>query len=174
LYAVLRFVLGVPTRSISVLVGEAKRIAAGDLDHPLASNRVDEVGQLSNALNEMRLSLKTRLEEINRLLTISQGVASALEIEAAVNPILQGALSASGASAARLVLAEAAIPQYDPNMRAHFGFGPSAEQYAPLDRQVLALTARQAQVALANPGRAQLQNPGKPLPQALWCSLAGI
>jgi HAMP domain-containing protein len=93
LYVGIRYTLRRMTGSITKLAGEAKRITAGDLDRSLKSTRVDEVGQLANSLDEMRMSLKTRMEEIARLLSVSKGVASALEMEMAVKPILEGALT---------------------------------------------------------------------------------
>ena len=82
------------TRSIGRLAVEARQIAEGDLENSLKSDRVDEVGQLANALDEMRLNLKSRMEEVGRLLSVSRGVASALEMEMAVTPILQGCADA--------------------------------------------------------------------------------
>ena len=41
----------------------------------------------------MRIGLQARLEEINRLLLVSQGVASSLEMQDAVKPVLEAILS---------------------------------------------------------------------------------
>ncbi len=91
--------------SLGVLTDEADRIAKGELDHPLRiTPRVDEVGQLRRAFEKMRRSLKNRMVELNRLLTVSQGVASSLEMGDAVDTILTSALEI-GASSARIVLA---------------------------------------------------------------------
>ncbi len=166
LYYLLRLRLRAVTSSIKTLAEEAGRISTGDLEHSLTSERVDEVGQLSKALEEMRLNLRSRIEEINRLLSVSKGVASALEMEMAVKPILQGALS-TGASSARLVLTEAAIPEYEPNIRTQFGLGPSAEEYSGMDAQILALTVEQNELVLTNPARSRLTNPGKKIPQTI-------
>ena len=166
MYWGLRLAVRSVTRSISALAGEAQLISAGDLTHSLETERVDEVGQLANVLDGMRINLKSRMDEINRLLMVSEGIASALEMEHAVQPILQGALT-TGASAARLVLTESAVPEYDEDMQTHFGFGPSALTYKNLDNQILALTEHQPEVVLTNPARARLQNLNKPLPQAV-------
>ena len=166
LFAGVRYLLNRTTRSITALAEEAARIAAGDLDHSLKTERVDEIGQLSNALDEMRLRLSSRMEEVSRLLSVSEGVASSLEMEVAVQPVLKGALS-TGASAARLVLTEAALPEYDDDARTQFGLGNSAELYKKMDRQVLALTMQQPEVLLTNPARARLENGSRPLPASL-------
>jgi len=78
--------------------GAPHHIAQGQLDHPLPVEGVDEVGQVRRAFEQMRISLHARLEELNQLLLVSQGVASSLEMEGAVQPILEAVL-ASGASA---------------------------------------------------------------------------
>ena len=51
----------------------------------------------------MRLRLKSRLDEFNRLLMVSQSVAAHLEIHEAVKPILNAAVQ-DGAAMARAVL----------------------------------------------------------------------
>ncbi|HKJ26354.1 MAG TPA: ATP-binding protein, partial [Anaerolineales bacterium] len=162
----MRLMLKVVTGSIGNLAVEAQRISSGDLDHSLESERVDEVGLLANSLDEMRLNLRARIEENVRLLSVSSGVASALEMEMAVNPILKGALSI-GASSARLVLAETALPDYEQDTRTEFGLGDFAEFYKNLDKQILNLTMQQPEVILTNPSRARLNNPGNPLPESI-------
>jgi len=79
-------------------------------DQPVTVESVDEVGQLGRAFEQMRLSLKNRLDELNRLLQVSQGVASSLEVSEAVQPILESAL-ASGACSARVVLSPQVMPE---------------------------------------------------------------
>ena len=69
----LRLGLRVVTRSLQKLSSEADRIAQGQLDRPLQVDGEDEVGQLGHAFEQMRVSLQDRLEELNRLLVVSQG-----------------------------------------------------------------------------------------------------
>ncbi len=166
MYGGLRLAVRSVTRSISSLAEEAKLLSDGNLEYSLQTERVDEVGQLANVLDSMRVNLKTRMDEINRLLMVSEGVATSLEMEGTVQPILKGALS-TGASAARLVLSESAVPEYDKNIQTQFGFGPSAPTYKNLDHQILSLTEQQPEVVLTNPARVRLQNLNKPLPQAV-------
>lgn len=165
-YGLLRLGLRVVVGSIKDLAEEARLISEGDLDRTLEAKTDDEIGQLGAALEEMRIGLKNRMEEANRLLNVSKGVASALEMQAAVEPILHGAL-ASGATSARLVLTDAALPEYDQNMPTEFSLGPSAEKYANLDKQIISLTEQQSEVVLTNPARARLNNFGGPLPLSL-------
>ncbi|MEK6221327.1 MAG: ATP-binding protein, partial [Chloroflexota bacterium] len=154
-------------KSLKKLLKESGRIAEGNLDHPLVLDGADEFGQLGQSFERMRKSLKARMDEINRLLFVSHGAASSLEMEKAVQPILEGALT-MGASAARLVLASAALPEIESRTPKNFGIGDSAEIYASLDNQILDLTEQQNEVVLTNPARARLKvSNGSSLPVAL-------
>jgi PAS domain S-box-containing protein len=152
-FILLRFALRKLISSLHRLAGETDRIASGDLSNPLQVEGVDEIGQLGRAFEQMRQGLQARLEEINRILLVSQGVASSLEIQAAVDPILEAALT-SGAAAARLVLASPLSPDFDEETPREFGHGKEQEALKAFDPQILQLSKRQAEVVLTNPGRA--------------------
>ncbi len=162
--------LGAVTRSLQTLAGEAGRLASGMLDQPVTVETVDEVGQLGRAFEQMRVSLKDRLDELNRLLQVSQGVASSLEISEAVKPVLESAL-ASGACSARVVLSPQAMPNLngDSARPMRFGYGPSQNLYRELDEQILALTRQQDRLVLSNLLRPKLLNlaPNTPRPESL-------
>lgn len=160
--------LGRVTSSLRSLAQGAERIARDQLDHPLEVQGVDEVGQLSRAFEEMRVRLQARLEELNLLLKVSQGVAASLELESAVEPILEAAVS-TGAPAARIAMAPSAVPELAESESSQFAQGPLADEYAYLDEQVLALTRRQKEVRLTNPARARLldQDSSRKLPKAM-------
>ena len=166
LFGGLRLAVRTVTREIGKLAQDAEQIAAGELELALETDHVDEVGQLAQAVDGMRLSLKARMEEVDQLLTVSKGVASSLDLISAVQPILDGALS-TGASSARLVLAETATPEFEADIRTRYGDGPSTELYQNMDQQIMALASRQPEIVLHNPSRARLQNPGNPLPEAV-------
>ncbi|MDH4334957.1 MAG: histidine kinase [Chloroflexota bacterium] len=53
-------------RPIRRLTGDAARMASGDLDHPIAVSRGDEIGELASRFDEMRVKLRTSLEESTR------------------------------------------------------------------------------------------------------------
>ena len=167
---ILRWALRVITASLHNLAEEAKRIAGGELDHPLSTAGEDEVGQLRRAFEQMRLSLKARMDELNRLLLVSQGVASSLEFDESIQPVLDAALT-SGACAARvaLVAGSDAEVELNPTTMTHFSAGPAKELYASLDEQILALARQQDRVVLTNLGRVRLLNftPGVPRPEAI-------
>ncbi len=163
----LRLSLGVLTTSMQTLATEAGRIAQGQLDHPLQVEGVDEVGQLRRAFEQMRVSLHARLEELNQLLLVSQGVASTLEMEGAVQPILEAVL-ATGASAVRVALMpSAAQPQEESSSR--FALGPAKDAYSALDDVILTLAQKQGRLVLNNLNRVRgLDIPdGQPRPSAL-------
>jgi PAS domain S-box-containing protein len=92
------------TRPLHQLSQAATQIAEGQLDAPARVGGEDEVGQLGEAFEQMRASLKGRLEDLSLLVRVSQSVASSLDLERGIPPILDGALEASGARMARLLL----------------------------------------------------------------------
>ena len=144
--------------SLHVLTEEADRITKGELDHPLRMNRrVDEVGQLRRAFEKMRRSLKNRMVELNRLLTVSQGVASSLEMSDAVETILSSALEI-GACSARIILDADILPAglSDKQELTCIGSGEDTEAFSYLDPQILEIARNRSPVMLTNPARMPL------------------
>ncbi len=155
----MRLSLGVITASLRTLTDEAERIAQGQLDHTLQTEGADETGRLRRAFEKMRLSLKARLEELNRLLLVSQSVASNVQLEDALQPILESALT-FGASAARVVLVPGVVPARDGETESssRFGAGEGSQWAAYYDDQILALVEQSGkdELVLTNPARASL------------------
>ena len=135
--------------SIKVLTTEADRISKGTLDHSQYIRGDDEIGQLGQIFEQMRLNLKDRIDELNLLLSVSQGIATHMDLESALLPILEAALS-NGGSMARIVL----VPERDTdpytNTPTSFGIGESIKYYTYLDEQVMALTRSRDVVTLNN------------------------
>lgn len=150
----LRLGLRVVTGSLQGLAAEANRIAQGNLDHPLQVRGEDEVAQLRRAFEQMRISLQARLEEINRLLKVSQGVASSLEMQDAVKPVLEAILS-TGANSVRVVLSPNILPDTIIELPSRFALGPAQDAYAHLDDQILDLAHSQEKIVLPNLGRSR-------------------
>ena len=146
---VLRVGLRVVTGSLQSLAVEANRIAQGNLDHPLQLEGVDEVGQLRRAFEKMRTSLQARLEEINSLLRVSQGVASSLEMQDAVKPVLD-AILATGANSVSVVLSPSILPDTFVELPSRFALGPAKDMYAHLDDQILTLAQGREKIVLPN------------------------
>lgn len=164
----LRIALRVVTASLQSLAAEANRIAQGNLSHPLPTHGVDELGQLRRAFEQMRASLQARLEEINRLLQVSQGVASSLEMQDAVKPVLEAILS-TGANSVRVALSPSILPDTFVELPSRFALGPAQDAYAHLDDQILDLMQTQDRIVLPNTHRSRdlLLDSAKPQPLAL-------
>lgn len=167
---ILRLSLHSLTGSLQTLAQEANRISSGQLDRPLKLEGEDEVGQLRRSFENMRLSLKARMDELSHLLTVSKGVASSLEFADAVKPVLESALG-MGACSVRIALAPDTLPEIDasPSPASHFGAGPASGLFASMDEQILTITRQQERVALTNPSRVRLLTfpPGAPRPESL-------
>jgi signal transduction histidine kinase/HAMP domain-containing protein len=143
----LRLSLRAVTGSLHGLAEEAKTLSTGKLDHPLNTDGMDEVGEMRRSFEQMRVNLQARLNELNRLLVVSQGVASSLKLDEALEPILK-AVTDSGASSARLMLVRDMIPSpVEINVR--FAHGPEKDVYMHLDQQLLALTEQQERLVMA-------------------------
>jgi signal transduction histidine kinase/HAMP domain-containing protein len=143
----LRLSLRAVTGSLQGLATEAKHIATGKLDRPLETGGVDEVAELRRAFEQMRVSLQGRLDELNRLLVASQGVASSLKLGDALDPVLKAVVD-SGASAARIMLVREMLPS-PVEIPVRFSSGPEKDTYAHLDQQILAITEKQERLVMA-------------------------
>jgi len=166
--ATLRIALRVLTSSLQGLALEANRIAQGNLDNPLLVKGEDEVSQLSRAFEQMRVGLQARLEEINRLLKVSQGVASSLEMQDAVKPVLE-AIRSTGANSVSVVLSPSILPDTVIELPSRFSLEDEQDVYAYLDEQILDLAQSQERIVLPNLTRSRelTFETGKPQPLAL-------
>ncbi len=159
--------LGSISQSIGRLTLDAEKIANGQLAVPIRPMKdTDEIGQLSQAFEKMRHALKSRMDELNSLVEVSQGVASSLAIREALTPILDAALG-DNASAARIIIENEG--NGDAEQVARFGAGPSSEAYAYLDDQISELTREHGSLVINNlqRGRALTSPPEKSHPGAL-------
>ena len=92
------------TRPLQVLSQAAREISEGRLDAEVQVPGDDEVGQLGRSFEQMRQRLGERMEESALLLDISRQVSASIELRPSLMPILNGALTATGGLAARIVL----------------------------------------------------------------------
>ena len=95
--------------------------------------------------------MQARLEEINRLLLVSQGVASSLEMQDAVKPVLEAILS-TGANSVRVVLSPSILPDTFIELPSRFTVGAVKDAYAHLDDQILDLAQSHEKIVLPNLG----------------------
>lgn len=167
-FVFLRLALRAVTSSLQTLSQEAAYISQGQLDRPLRVKGVDEVGRLSLAFEQMRTSLRARLEELNSLLRVSQGVAANLDIEEAVQPILTAAL-VDDACLARVVFTREVTMDTDEPGLAAFGVGQAAQLYATFDGQLFDILRQQEMISLPNVSRTRRLQilPRAPHPGAL-------
>lgn len=168
-FGLVRFGLSFVTASLHELAIEARRMASGKLDQSLQIDGEDEVSQLGGAFEKMRSGLKARMDELNRLLVVSQGVASSLELEDSLKPVLESAL-VTGASSARVVLEHSIMPTSVENPPpTQFGSGPASEIYRQLDDQILTLLRNQDCVQLTSLTRPRILSipQGSPHPQSI-------
>lgn len=158
------------TRSLTDLALQAGQLASGRLDQAVAVSGDDEVGQLRRAFEQMRTSLKSRMDELNRLLVVSQSVAASLNLNDSIKPVLESALSI-GASSARIALSPAAMPDFESSSPrlTRFGLGPTSQLYSSLDDTLLDLARKQERLAISHVSRARAMNfpANVPRPEAL-------
>ncbi len=146
----LRMRLKAVTAALQELAGETERIARDQLDQPLALEDWNEVSRVHGAFEQIRTSLQSRQEQLKQLLSVSQRLASTLEMEGAILPILEAVL-ASGSNAVRLALIPSAqLPEGSPMQ---FALGPAKDLYASLDEPILALAQKQGNLVFANLSR---------------------
>jgi len=156
---ILRVGLQNVTGSLKKLATGVGRISEGDLNKPLSVAGEDEVGQLGQSFEEMRISIKSRLEELNNLVDVSQGVASSLNLEEALQSVLKAAL-VTGASSARIVLPPDVVPELNGDQSSPLALGaePSEFDYGYLDEQMLAYARRHNRLVLSSLSRPRLFN----------------
>lgn len=167
---IFRYGLHSLTSSLKELSLQADRMSKGELDDPLSPGGEDEIGQLRRAFEHMRTSLKSRLDELNRLLFVTQGIASTFDLENSLVPVLESAL-VIGASAARIYLVPSLIPSSSGNTGEAYrlGCGHEADSYSFMDEQVSGYVQQQNIVKLNNISRPRIfSHPeDSPPPQAL-------
>lgn len=141
------------TRPAEALALAAQRISEGRLDLPVAVAGDDEVGRAGLAFERMRQKLRARLDELSLLLRVSQGVASSLNLDEALPPILEGALAATHAAGARIVV----ITKEDvtaPQLQVYSG-GEAAALMAPLDKGLVQIARTDGRAVIENLARAR-------------------
>ncbi len=164
---IIRANLRAVTGSLQNLATEAKYLSTGKLDRPLLAEGEDEVSDLRRAFEQMRVSLQARLQDLNRLLVASQGVASSLTLGDALRPVLD-AVVANGASSARIVLVRDTFPT-TVETPVKFADGLEQDVYMHLDHQILSLTEQQERLVMAtiSRNRGLMLDPNLPHPESL-------
>ncbi len=137
------------TVPIEQLLQAIELIGEGQLDRPVHVTGEDEIGRLGQAFEQMRIRLKGRLVELERLLNISRSVSSSLQLYRAMPPILSSALDSTEAEGVRIVLR-----QESPKPHQSYAAGELAAAMAQLDSQILDLVERQGTIVISQLKRA--------------------
>lgn len=163
----MRVSLRAVTGSLQSLATEAKYLSTGKLDRPLYVDGEDEISELRHAFEQMRINLQARLQDLNRLLVASQGVASSLTLGDALRPVLEAVIS-NGASSVRIVLVRDTLPT-TVETALRFAEGLEQDVYMHLDHQILALAEQQERLVMATVSRNRglLLDPNLPQPESL-------
>jgi methyl-accepting chemotaxis protein len=125
------------TRPLNSLAMAANRIARGNLTGKVDIAGEDEVAQLGDAFEQMRVRLQARLSDLSLLLSTAQKVSATLDFERGIVPILEGAQTASSAVVARFV-----VLQGGRRSQRIFSVGEVAGDLAGLDRALAAALSR--------------------------------
>jgi signal transduction histidine kinase/HAMP domain-containing protein len=154
--------------SLKSLSTETNRMAKGDLTPASAAKGEDEVGRLGQSFDEMRSSLRARLEELNHLVRVSKGVASSLDIEKSLQGVLTAAMGTRGSSARIILIPEVTLKAY-PDGFFIMKDGTLTDVYGYFDRPLFEFMKHQELLALPKPSRMRrLEIPeDRPTPTAL-------
>lgn len=134
-------------RPLAEMSRASRAIAAGGgLERPIRSDREDEIGQLSLSFAQMQRALKQRLDELSLLLSVSNDVASTVDIAHGMSAVLQATLRATGATGVRAVVR-------NPNAMTPLIFveGTGDESLAPFDRVIVNRLREGGDIALSSP-----------------------
>jgi two-component system phosphate regulon sensor histidine kinase PhoR len=139
------------TRPLQQLADAADRIAEGELAQPVRVSGEDEIGRVGIAFEDMRARLKDRLDDLSLLLAVGQAVSGTLDLSAGMPYILEGALRATGAQIARVVLLS---PKGEPQTA--ISRGEHHEEVEALDRFLAAaIKGRSQPLVIENLARAK-------------------
>ncbi|MCU0521230.1 MAG: ATP-binding protein, partial [Anaerolineae bacterium] len=91
------------TRPLNSLAQAANRISRGDLKGGVDIAGEDEVAELGDAFEQMRVRLQERLNDLSLLLGIAQKVSATLDLDRGILPVLEGALLETSGVVARFI-----------------------------------------------------------------------
>jgi PAS domain S-box-containing protein len=141
------------TQPLEHMVEVAESIARGNLEKSVPNGGEDEIGRLSVSFERMRSSLQSRLNEMDLLLAVSQRVASSLDLNQVLPPIMDGIRGLTSANLVRLLIAPERPRLFTPVEAYESGNDPGG--WTSLDKQILDLSKEKGRFVLENPARAQ-------------------
>ncbi|HMK09303.1 MAG TPA: ATP-binding protein, partial [Anaerolineales bacterium] len=140
------------TRPLRHMTLAAESIARGNLDRPVPGVGEDEVGRLAAALERMRRSLKTRLDEMDLLLQATQRMAATFDLAQVLPPILMGVQELTESELVRVALTPR---DSDGAEMETYQAGVDPGGWTTLDAQLLGLCRERGRIVLENPSRAR-------------------
>jgi PAS domain S-box-containing protein len=168
LIAVISFATTWVTQPLQRLATAADRIALGDLSSPVDITGEDEVARVGDAFEDMRVRLRDRMNDLSLLLEVGQSVSSTLELPQGVPFILEGALRATGAAVARILLLSSSGEPLTTLSR-----GDSLQGLQAMDRQIArAVQHAEQPLIIENLSRARTLLDPHPLDGALQALVA--
>ena len=135
--------------SVKRMIQETAMMPLETLNYPKEINRNDEVGQFAQAFELMRLDLKTRVEELNNLFSVSQIIAAKMEIEQAISQILEASLGNKSAFARIVLTNEVSMAPMEEKFLTFF-LGSGAEYYKYFDDQLFGLMKGKKQLSIGD------------------------
>ncbi len=135
--------------SAKKLFQESAMIPLETLNHQKEFNRNDEVGQLAQAFELMRLDLKARVEELSNIFIVSQVIAAKTDTEQAISQILEASLEKKSASARILLINEISMTSIGETFSAFF-LGNEANNFNYLDDQLFSMMKGKDQLVVGD------------------------
>ena len=112
--------------------------------------REDEIGDLNRAFTQMQRATRKQLNELSLLLSVSQAIATTIDIKQGLPIVLRGAVRGTGAAGARAVVTS---PTGGRPLR--FGAGTAAAEMAALDRALMGKLRQVPELILSTPAEIQ-------------------
>lgn len=142
------------SNTLATMKTQASLIAQGNLEIPMRLKSEDEFGQLANSFEQMRIRLKSRLDELNQLLISSQAIGQHLDIFESYVILLEAALS-TGARYARVILTSDVLTERIASPFIAIGPGGNEEIISPLDQQLFENLKSHDKLVIPNMSRAR-------------------
>ncbi len=134
------------SRNLIQLSRQTALFAQGELDQPISVGGHGEIGKLAEDFEAMRISLKTRLDELNRLLWVSKTIAQEPDLSKSSRSILEAA-NFPGVTSARLIFLNTTEAG---NQTAAYALGDMAEVYKELDAEILRKVEEDGELIISN------------------------
>ena len=139
------------TEPLNELVTAANTMSNGDnWSATQQVEREDEIGDLNRAFVQMQRATRKQLNELSLLLSVSQAIATTIDINQGLPEVLRGAVRGTGAAGARAV-----VLNPSGGRPLTFGEGPAAAEMAALDRALMSKLRQTPELILSTPKEIQ-------------------